>query len=256
MSRKLAALFATGVAAVLVAGSLVAVALGRSQQPQPTSASSAPSSTPTLLDVPRTTPNNKPSNSAGSPAADPTAAAAAGNKKVLFLSFDDGPDPVWTPEVLEVLQRHGAHATFFELGAMQNAHPGLREQVLAAGNTIGSHSISHKQLTAISAAGRHHEIFDGPRSKCFRPPYGASNPKVRADITAAGMTQVLWDVDPRDWDRPGVNAIANNILHHAHRRNIILMHDGGGDRSQTVAALDRVLPILKAQGYSFPAMDC
>jgi peptidoglycan/xylan/chitin deacetylase (PgdA/CDA1 family) len=256
MSRKLAAVFATGVAAVLVVGSLVAVALGRSHQPQPTSASSAPGSTPTLLDVPRTTPSNKPGNSAGSPAADPTAAAAAGNKKVLFLTFDDGPDPVWTPEVLEVLQRHGAHATFFELGAMQNAHPGLREQVLAAGNTIGSHSISHKQLTAISAAGRHHEIFDGPRSKCFRPPYGASNPKVRADITAAGMTQVLWDVDPRDWDRPGVNAIANNILHHAHRRNIILMHDGGGDRSQTVEALDRVLPILKAQGYSFPAMDC
>jgi peptidoglycan/xylan/chitin deacetylase (PgdA/CDA1 family) len=256
MSRKLAAVFATGAAAVLVVGSLAAVALGHLHQPQPTAASSAPSATPTLVDIPATTPSGRPGNSAGSPAADPTAAAAAGNKKVLFFSFDDGPDPVWTPEILEVLQRYGAHATFFELGGMQNAHPGLREQVIAAGNTIGSHSISHKQLTAISAASRHHEIFDGPQSKCFRPPYGASNPKVRADIKAAGMTQVLWDVDPRDWERPGVNAIANNILHHAHRRNIILMHDGGGDRSQTVEALEQVLPILKAQGYSFPAMDC
>ena len=70
------------------------------------------------------------------------------------------------------------------------------------------------------------------------------------------MTQVLWDVDPRDWARPGTSAIVHHILNHAQRRNIVLMHDGGGNRSQTVAALDKVLPILKARGYSFPAMDC
>ncbi len=190
------------------------------------------------------------------PAGDPTAAASGGNKKVLFFSFDDGPDPVWTPKILQVLAKYGAHATFFQLGKMQAAHPGLREQILAAGNTIGSHSITHAQLTAISPQARRHEIFGGPQSKCFRPPYGASNPKVRADIKAAGMVQVLWDVDPRDWARPGTQAIVNNILSHAHRRNIILMHDGGGDRSQTVAALDKALRLLKAQGYSFPAMAC
>jgi peptidoglycan-N-acetylglucosamine deacetylase len=259
MSRKLAAIFATGTAAALVVGSLIALALGHQNPPKPTSASSiTPSLTPTTTptDEPTETPSKTPDNNAGSPAVDPTAAAAAGNKKVLFFSFDDGPDPYWTPQILSVLQKYRAHATFFELGSMQNAHPGIREQVLAAGNTIGSHSISHPQLTAINPGRRHHEIFDGPQSKCFRPPYGASNPKVRADIKAAGMTQVLWDVDPRDWARPGVNAIVNNILHHAHRRNIILMHDGGGDRSQSVAALDKALQTLKAQGYSFPAMDC
>lgn len=263
MSRKLAAIVATGAAAALVVGSLIALALGHQNQPKPTSASSVSSSvTPTTTpsnepsDEPTKTPSRTPDHNAGSPAVNPTAAAAAGNKKVLFFSFDDGPDPVWTPKVLAVLQKHGAHATFFELGTMQNAYPGLREQILAGGNTVGSHSISHPQLTAITAAKRHHEIFDGPQSKCFRPPYGASNPKVRADIKAAGMTQVLWDVDPRDWARPGTNAIVNNILHHARRRNIILLHDGGGDRSQTVAALDKALLTLKAQGYSFPAMDC
>jgi peptidoglycan/xylan/chitin deacetylase (PgdA/CDA1 family) len=263
MSRKLAAIFATGAAAVLVVGSLIAMALVHENPPKPTSASSVtPSETPTTTptndptDQPSETPSNTPDNHSGSPAADPTAAAASGNKKVVFFSFDDGPDPYWTPKILAVLQKYGAHATFFELGNMQAAHPGLREQVLAAGNTIGSHSISHPQLTAISAARRHHEIFDGPQSKCFRPPYGASNPKVRADIKAAGMVQVLWDVDPRDWARPGVNAIYNNIMHNARRRNIILMHDGGGDRGQTVAALDKALQSLKAQGYSFPAMDC
>jgi peptidoglycan/xylan/chitin deacetylase (PgdA/CDA1 family) len=263
MSRKLAAVFATGAAAALVAGSLIAMALVHENPPKPTSATSTtasvtPTTTPSTepTGMPTGTPSNTPDNNAGSPAADPTAAAAAGNKKVLFFSFDDGPDPYWTPKILAVLQKYGAHATFFELGGMQAAHPGLREQVLAAGNTIGSHSITHPQLTAISPTRRHHEIFDGPQSKCFRPPYGASNPKVRADIKAAGMTQVLWDVDPRDWARPGVNAIVGNILHNAHRRNIILMHDGGGDRSQTVAALDKALQALKAQGYSFPAMDC
>jgi peptidoglycan/xylan/chitin deacetylase (PgdA/CDA1 family) len=266
MSRKLAAIIATGVASVLVAGALIAVAMGRSAQPKPAVASNVtpittptetPTSTPTP--TPTATPTNTsggPGNGSGVPLADPTAAAAAGNKKVLFFSFDDGPDPVWTPKILTVLEKYGAHATFFELGKMQAAHPGLREQILAAGNTIGSHSISHPQLTAISTARRHHEIFDGPQSKCFRPPYGASNPKVRADIKAAGMTQVLWDVDPRDWARPGTQVIVNNILQHAHRRNIILMHDGGGERGQTVAALDKALRILKQQGYTFPAMDC
>ncbi|MFI5732056.1 polysaccharide deacetylase family protein [Kribbella sp. NPDC051587] len=264
MSRKFAAFIATGVALVVVAGALLVLALGHERQPHPAAAttqtspppasppSNQPSSQPT-----ETPGNNAPPSTPGKPANDPTANLVKGkNKKVIFFSFDDGPDPYWTPKILQVLANHGAHATFFELGTMQAAHPGLREQVLAAGNSIGSHSISHPQLTAISAAERHHQIFDGPRSTCFRPPYGASNPKVRADIKAAGMVQVLWDVDPRDWARPGVNAIVQNIMNNAHNHNIILMHDGGGDRSQTVAALDKVLPLLKAKGYSFPAMDC
>ena len=255
MSRKFAAIVASGSAlAFLVIGSLIAVSLGNVRPPKPVAVSTTPSVTPAATPTP--TPSVNAPSTAHQPTPNPTAALAAGNKKVLFLTFDDGPDPVWTPEVLAVLAKYDAHATFFELGSMQAAHPGLREQVLAAGNTIGSHSITHPQLTAVSPARRHHEIFDGPRSTCFRPPYGATNAKVRADIKAAGMVQVLWDVDPRDWARPGTNAIVQNILTHAHRRNIILLHDGGGNRSQTIAALDKVLPLLKAQGYSFPAMDC
>jgi peptidoglycan/xylan/chitin deacetylase (PgdA/CDA1 family) len=256
MSRKLAAVFGTAAAAALVFGGLFAVALGHSAAPKPTAASSSTTGSVPPPVTPTTTPSKTPNHTPGTPVADPTAALVAGNQKVLFFSFDDGPDPVWTPKVLQVLKKHGAHATFFQLGRNQAEHPGLREQILADGNTIGSHSITHPQLTALSAAKRHHEIFDGPRSKCFRPPYGATNAKVRAEIRAAGMAQVLWDVDPRDWAKPGVNAIANNIMTHAHRHNIVLLHDGGGDRAQTVAALDKVLPLLKAQGYSFPAMAC
>jgi peptidoglycan-N-acetylglucosamine deacetylase len=259
MSRKFAAFVATTTAmAFLVVGSAIAVALGNMRPPKPavatTQASTHTSPTPSV--TPTQTPNVNAPTTPRRPIPNPTAALATGNKKVLFLTFDDGPDPVWTPQVLAVLARYDAHATFFELGAMQAAHPGLREQVLAAGNTIGSHSITHPELTVVSPAKRRHEIFDGPPSNCFRPPYGATNAKVRADIRAAGMVQVLWDVDPRDWARPGTQAIVQNILTHAHNHNIILMHDGGGDRSQTVAALDTVLSLLKAQGYSFPAMNC
>jgi peptidoglycan/xylan/chitin deacetylase (PgdA/CDA1 family) len=256
VSRELAAIIATGAAAVLVVGSLIASALGYAN---PSAAASVVTPVAVQTVIPTPTGSNTPgrtSTGAASPLADPTANIAAGNAKVIFLSFDDGPDPVWTPKILKILAKHRAKATFFELGRMIQAHPGLRERVLAGGNTIGSHSITHPRLTKVSAARRHHEIFDGPKSRCFRPPYGASNPMVRADIKAAGMTQVLWDVDPRDWARPGTSAIMHRILNHAQRRNIVLMHDGGGDRSQTVAALDKMLPTLKAQGYSFPAMDC
>ncbi len=263
MSRKFAAIVATATAmAFLVVGSAIAVALGNVRPPKPAVATTQTSTQPsthtsaTPSPTPTQTPNVNAPTTPRRPIPNPTAALATGNKKVLFLSFDDGPDPVWTPQVLDVLAKYDAHATFFELRAMQDAHPGLREQVLAAGNTIGSHSITHPQLTVVSPAKRRHEIFDGPQSNCFRPPYGATNAKVRADIRAAGMVQVLWDVDPRDWARPGTQAIVQNILTHAHNHNIILLHDGGGDRSQTLAALDTVLPLLKAQGYSFPAMNC
>ncbi|GAA3552291.1 polysaccharide deacetylase family protein [Kribbella ginsengisoli] len=243
MSRKLGAFinFGIGLSAVFVIVGAVAFGMGQANQ----AAASAPVKTvaPTKVSAPvASMPVTKP--------------VVASGKKVLYFTFDDGPDPVWTPQVLEVLAKYGAHATFFELGSMQAEHPELKEQVLAAGNSIGSHSISHAQLTKVSAAKRHHEIFDGPASKCFRPPYGAENAKVKADIKAAGMRPVLWDVDTLDWQKPGKQAIVNSILTTVHNGSVILMHDAGGNRSQTVAALDQVLETLQAQGYAFAAMDC
>ncbi|HZX06777.1 polysaccharide deacetylase family protein [Kribbella sp.] len=259
MTRKFAAFITTMVALAALGGWMMATAVGQQRQPHPAAATTKASSTPTSAPTPSGTPTQTqttPPSTPGNPVPpNPTTSVASG-KKVLFLTFDDGPDPTWTPQVLATLAKYGAHATFFELGEMQSEHSGLREQVLAAGNAIGSHSISHPQLTRLSAAQRHHQIFDGPRSTCFRPPYGATNAKVRADIKAAGMVQVLWDVDPRDWARPGTSVIAHNILTHAKSGRIVLMHDGGGNRAQTVAALEQVLPVLKAQGYTFPAMNC
>lgn len=122
MSRKFAAFVASGTAlAVLVVGSLIAVALGRARSPRPAAVATQASPTPSITPV-GTPPLNAPPSTARPPVPNPTA-IAAGNKKVLFLTFDDGPDPTWTPKVLQVLAKHGAHATFFELGSMQAAHP-------------------------------------------------------------------------------------------------------------------------------------
>jgi peptidoglycan-N-acetylglucosamine deacetylase len=256
MASKLGAFINTGIgisAAFVVAG-VVAFGMAQADQasatePTSTVAATAPISAPAPQpSAPATT--SKPQQSITNPK------AVAGGNKVLFLTFDDGPDPVWTPQVLEVLAKYDAHATFFQLGSMQSAHPSIRDQILAAGNTIGNHSISHAQLTKLSATKRHHEIFDGPQSKCFRPPYGAANTSVRTDIKAAGMVPVLWDIDTLDWQRPGKQAIVNTILTQARSGSVTLMHDAGGNRSQTVAALDQALQTLKAQGYTFPAMDC
>jgi peptidoglycan/xylan/chitin deacetylase (PgdA/CDA1 family) len=259
MSRKLGAFinFGIGISAVFVVAGGVAFGLAQADRASASTPNTVASSTPTKAPTkaPATQTSTVPSTStSATPSTNPT--AVAGGKKVLFFTFDDGPDPVWTPQVLEVLARYDAHATFFELGSMQAAHPDLRDQVLAAGHSIGNHSISHAQLTKVSAARRHHEIFDGPSSKCFRPPYGAENAKVKADIKAAGMTAVLWDIDTLDWQRPGKQAIVNSILKDARSGSVILMHDAGGNRSQTVAALDQALETLAAQGYTFAAMDC
>ena len=255
MPRKLAALIATAMAAVLVTGSLTAAALGVRTSALPPQAAAASSPVPVPPPVPVQPPASvTPPGAPRTRSAGPFGPASSG--KVVFLSFDDGPDTTWTPRVLATLDKYGAKATFFELGEMVAAHPGLREQVEAAGHAIGNHSISHPVLTSLSAAQRHHELVAGPRSHCFRPPYGATSPKVEAEIRAAGMTQVLWTVDPRDWDRPGTSAIVHTVLEHAHAGSIVLMHDGGGDRGQTIAALDKILRVLKGRGYSFPAMTC
>jgi peptidoglycan/xylan/chitin deacetylase (PgdA/CDA1 family) len=176
--------------------------------------------------------------------------------KVVYLTFDDGPDPRWTPEVLAVLQAHNAHGTFFMLAEHANEHPDLVDQVRAAGNTIGNHSVSHPQLPKLSPTQLHHQVADGVRSKCFRPPYGATNAAVRAEIRRNGMQQVLWDVDPQDWARPGTATIVQRALAGAHPGAIILMHDGGGNRAQTVAALDQVLTALSGRDYTFATLSC
>ncbi|GAA1571912.1 hypothetical protein GCM10009804_30320 [Kribbella hippodromi] len=204
----------------------------------------------------KVTPSASPSSSNTPSTAATTKSVEQAKGKVVYLTFDDGPDPVWTPQVLAVLAKHNAHATFFELAEHADAHPDLVDEVRAAGNAIGNHSISHPKLTKLSPAQLHHQVANGMQTKCFRPPYGATNPRVKAEIKRDGMQQVLWDVDTNDWKRPGAATIANRIVAGARPGAIILMHDGGGNRSQTVAGVDQALTKLAARGYGFATLSC
>lgn len=184
----------------------------------------------------------------------------AQGKKVIYLTFDDGASS-YTPQILDVLAQNHAHATFFMVGPGAQQHPDLVKRIRANGNAVGNHTWKHKELPKLSDGAIRDEISrteaaTGP-TKCVRPPYGATNKRVRGAIESIGHHSVLWDVDTRDWSRPGVNKIVREIKRGARPGAIILMHDGGGNRSQSVQALRSVLPDLAAEGYVFEALpDC
>ncbi|MGW5364278.1 polysaccharide deacetylase family protein [Actinopolymorpha pittospori] len=198
-----------------------------------------------------TSPSASPSASPGGTASpDPT-----DGPKVLYLTFDDGPTK-YTPEILGVLAKHNAKATFFQLGEEIDLYPQYAADVRQAGHTIGNHTEDHKSLPSLSSSDIRAEISGGPSSKCLRPPYGAVNSTLRSIADDLGLKLVLWDVDTLDWTRPGVDKIESSIVDNAKSGRVILMHDGGGNRSQTVTALDRALTTLSARGYVFHSLDC
>ena len=176
--------------------------------------------------------------------------------KVLYLTFDDGPQPEWTPKVLQVLRKHKAKATFFVLGIQVAQFPELLTLERAAGHHVGNHTWDHKTLTLLPEAKMRQEITSGVKSKCLRPPTGATNAKIAATAAAVHQRQVLWDVDTEDWTKPGVAKIEHAIMTGARPGAIILMHDGGGNRSETVAALDQALTKLSRQGYTYRSLPC
>ena len=177
------------------------------------------------------------------------------------LTFDDGPNPAYTPQIVAELAAARVPATFFTLGYEGAARPDLLQAEARAGNSVEDHTWDHPSLprlspTAIaSQLARTADLIQqavGVRPKCFRPPYEATNSVVTSVAASLGLVQVLWNVDPTDWRRPGVDTIVANVLSHATGHDVvILLHDGGGDRSQTVAALPRIISGLRARGYHF-----
>jgi peptidoglycan-N-acetylglucosamine deacetylase len=181
-------------------------------------------------------------------------------RKGIALTIDDGPSPEYTPQVLRLLERYRVTATFSMIGLEVAAYPGLVREVAAAGHTIANHTWSHANLAYLSpaliasqgdrATGAIHKAT-GRVPALFRAPYGAWSPAALQYCARAGMTPLDWSVDPRDWSRPGVSAIVRNIMGNTRTGSIILEHDGGGNRSETVAALKIVLPRLLDAGYHF-----
>ncbi|MBB4891307.1 peptidoglycan/xylan/chitin deacetylase (PgdA/CDA1 family) [Streptomyces olivoverticillatus] len=183
--------------------------------------------------------------------------------KVVNLTIDDGPDPVWTPKVLDVLKKYGAKATFCMIGPQAKARPDLVKKVLAAGHRLCDHSVDHNtamdkrsedyQRQQILDAQKMIEDAAGPGVPVlyYRAPGGAFTPYSRKLAADHGMRPLGWNVDTHDWQRPGTERIVETVEKELREGPTILFHDGGGDRSQTVAALEETLPWLKNQGYGF-----
>lgn len=182
----------------------------------------------------------------------------------LALTFDDGPNPPYTAQILAILERYHIKATFFCIGSQVQAHPDLVKQEFNAGHLVENHSWSHPYLPSLSDTSIFWQLsttqniiehVTGVRPTYFRPPYGAFNAHVLMNANQLGLSTILWNVDPRDWSRPGVNAIVARIFAQTVNGSIILMHDGGGDRSQTVAALPIVIEWYLRHGYRFVTLQ-
>ncbi len=181
-------------------------------------------------------------------------APPTGNR-VVYLTFDDGPSGIYTKQVLALLARYNAKATFFQLGQQGAAYPSLVRAVKLAGHKVGNHTYSHPMLTRLTDYGIRSQISRTDAvlgaTRCVRPPYGDRSLRVDAVIRSMGKNEVMWTLDPVDWSRPGWGAIVYRVESRVRTGSVILMHDGGGDRSQTVAALGVILRDLKARGYVF-----
>jgi cellulose synthase/poly-beta-1,6-N-acetylglucosamine synthase-like glycosyltransferase/peptidoglycan/xylan/chitin deacetylase (PgdA/CDA1 family)/spore germination protein YaaH len=189
------------------------------------------------------------------------------------LTFDDGPDGYWTPRILDILKREGVNATFFVIGENAVAHPGLLNREIAEGNEIGNHSYTHPNMALLQKRGTNIELnatqrlieaYTGRGTRLLRLPYfGDAEPTTDDELVPAlraqedGYVNVGLHVDSEDWQEPGVPAILRNTFkgvaasNDKFSGNIILMHDAGGDRQETVEALPQVIETLKAHGYKF-----
>jgi peptidoglycan-N-acetylglucosamine deacetylase len=177
--------------------------------------------------------------------------------KALALTFDDGPSD-YTAGFLQVLREKGVHGTFFEVGQEMSGREATMRRILAAGNELGDHTENHVEYpgySQIAGAARRIEEYTHFKPCLFRPPGGAVDSSVIATAGSLGMRTITWDVDPRDWSTPGTSAIYSNIVANAKPGSIILMHDGGGPRGETLAALPQIIDTLRSRGYRFATVS-
>lgn len=205
------------------------------------------------------------------PPVPPRAAAAhrvhdivpAAPPNAIALTIDDGPHPEWTPRMLDLLAEHGVTATFSVIGVNVKQFPRLAQRIVAAGHQLSNHTMTHPLgIASLSRRAVDREIteaFDrigdatGVAPRFFRSPGGAWSHRVFEAVARHGMLPIDWDVDPRDWARPGVRRIKHEMLE-AKGGDILLCHDGGGDRSETIKALRDVIPGLKGRGLTFVSL--
>lgn len=186
---------------------------------------------------------------------------------VVYLTFDDGPDPKWTPQVLDLLQKYHATATFYEIGRNARSYPETTLRVAENGNTIGLHGYNHLDLTKLGYSDFYLEVVDtrvaiadalaanpqieGALTPCLRPPYGAVNQDVYAYAAQMNYALSFWHIDTRDWSGISPDEILDTVSANIAPYKVILMHDGGEKRENTLQGLELVLHELTLRGYSF-----
>jgi peptidoglycan/xylan/chitin deacetylase (PgdA/CDA1 family) len=183
------------------------------------------------------------------------------------LTFDDGPDPNWTPAILDVLAQYGVPATFFVLGSSAQRHPDLVNAMVAGGHSVQNHTWDHPYLTGLpdegvrgqlSGASDMVEEITGKRPTCWRPPYGVTDGRVDQLAVELGMNKVIWNVAPNDYLNPPPQAIIDNVMGRAAALAggplVVVLHDGGGARPSTLASLPGMIESLAAGGFTFVSL--
>ena len=189
----------------------------------------------------------------------------------IALTFDDGPDPRWSPQILDVLGRYHVPATFFVIGTQVARNPAIARRMVRDGHELGVHTFTHPDVTGLPGWRRRAEYAQtemaishatGKGTRLLRLPYSSGvdvldddNWKLIQEAGKLGFISVFNDVDSRDWARPGVDKIVHNATPPDGKGAVVLLHDAGGDRSQTVAALDRLIPQLQRRGYRFTTVS-
>lgn len=193
-------------------------------------------------------------------AIDPATVQTKPEKGTVALTFDDGPNPTFTPQILAILDKYHIKATFFMVGMNAKLYPETVKAVYNDGQAIGNHSNTHPMLTRINEAALQKEVetpqvviynIIGKKPVCLRYPYNDSNSHVRAVIRAHGMAPVPMGFNSFDYERPGVDKIVNQVLNNVHSGTVVLMHDGFAKRDQTVAALPRIIEGIQKKGLGF-----
>jgi peptidoglycan/xylan/chitin deacetylase (PgdA/CDA1 family) len=179
------------------------------------------------------------------------------DRKVVALTFDDGPSD-YTPGFLDVLREKGVDGTFFEIGQEMPGREETMRRILAEGSEIGDHTMNHVEYpdyAQIADAAARIRAYTHFEPCLFRPPGGGVDAGVLAGAGSLGMRAITWDVDPMDWTNPGSGAVYSRVVDAAQPGSIILMHDGGGDRSGTLAALPSIIDTLRSRGYAFATVS-
>jgi len=183
-------------------------------------------------------------------------------QKYVALTFDDGPGP-YTPQVLSVLERYHVPATFFEIGVNASSYPQYTRQLASAGYPVEDHTWSHPDLATIPVSAFSYQVdqtqnelrsLTGVTPSCVRPPYNDWNSTVLAQLAQRNLTTMSYSVDPRDWSLPGTQTIVSRVVGAAFPGAVVDLHDGGGNRQETVGALPGIITGLESRGYSFVAI--